>query len=503
MQAYFGCVRSEIVNGSFGILSAILWSPLICAVVICLLPQTQLKAIQSLALLGSGISFLLAWRLLGSFAAASGELQFAETVNWVPELGMTYRLALDGLSLPMVLLTTLITPACVIASLAMSERMKAYFAWFMLLEFGALGVFMAQDWFLFYMFWEITLVPMFFLIGVWGGERRGPASLSFFLYTLGGSVFMLLAIIAAYVNSPGHSFDFAVLTQASSAWSTEFQIMVFAGFLLGVAVKIPAFPLHGWLPLAHVEAPVPVSMFLSAVLLKMGAYGLIRAGVLLPEGIEYFAPILFAVGMINITYGSVMSWRQTDLKAMVAFSSVSHMGFVLLGVSALTVTGLTGAVMQMVTHGIITAGLFLLVGVIYAQAHTRDVTEFSGLSRNMPAYAVLMSLALLASMGLPGLAGFISEFHVLIGVYERFGIYSAIASVGVLVTAAYTFRTITRMFTGSFNPKWEHLKDINVREMMPATVLAVLTVAIGIFPGPLLELIKATVSISAEAFPLP
>lgn len=491
------------MSGSFGILSAILWSPLLCAVFICLLPKTQLRAIQGIALLGSSISFVLAWRLLGSFVTTSGGLQFAETVEWMPELGMTYRLALDGLSLPMVLLTTLITPLCLIASLGMNRQMKAYFAWFMLLEFAVLGVFMAQDWFLFYMFWEITLVPMFFLIGVWGGKRRGPASLSFFLYTLGGSVFMLLAIIAAYVHSPGHSFDFAALMQASSTWSTEFQIMLFAGFLLGVAVKIPAFPLHGWLPLAHVEAPVPVSMFLSAVLLKMGAYGLIRAGVLLPEGIEWFAPILFVVAMINITYGSLMSWRQTDLKAMVAFSSVSHMGFVLLGVSALSVTGFTGAVMQMVTHGVITAGLFLLVGMIYERTRTRDLTEFSGLARNMPVYAVFMSLALLASMGLPGLAGFISEFHALLGAYERFGLYSIFASVGILVTAAYSFRAIARMFTGTFNPQWGHLKDMNARELIPATILAVPTIAIGIFPGPLLDLMKATLSVSVGAFPTP
>ena len=483
-----------------GILSAILWLPAAAALLILLLPKEQLKAIQGVALIGAGISLLLSWSLLGSFDASSPALQFSERLNWVPELGMTYSLGVDGLSLPIVLLTTLITMACLIASLGMTERMKAYFAWFMLLEFAVLGVFMAQDWFLFYMFWEITLVPMFFLIGVWGGERRGPASLSFFLYTLGGSVFMLLGIIAAYVNSPGHTFDFAALTAASSTWSTEFQILVFGGFLLGVAVKIPAFPLHGWLPLAHVEAPVPVSMFLSAVLLKMGAYGLMRAGVLLPEGIEWFAPILFVIGMINITYGSLMSWRQTDLKAMVAFSSVSHMGFVLLGVAALTVTGFTGAVMQMVTHGVITAGLFMFVGVIYERAHTRDVTEFGGLSRNMPMYSVFMSLALLASMGLPGLAGFISEFHALVGAFERFGVWVAVASVGVLVTAAYSLRTIGRMFTGTFNPKWEHLTDMNTREMVPAVVLAVLTVGIGIFPGPLLNLMKATLVQSAAAF---
>ena len=483
-----------------GILSAILWLPAAAALLILLIPKEQIKAIQGVALIGAGISLLLSWSLLGSFDASSAALQFSERLNWVPELGMTYSLGVDGLSLPIVLLTTLITMACLIASLGMTERMKAYFAWFMLLEFAVLGVFMAQDWFLFYMFWEITLVPMFFLIGVWGGERRGPASLSFFLYTLGGSVFMLLGIIAAYVNSPGHTFDFAALTAASSSWSTEFQILVFGGFLLGVAVKIPAFPLHGWLPLAHVEAPVPVSMFLSAVLLKMGAYGLMRAGVLLPAGIEWFAPILFVIGMINITYGSLMSWRQTDLKAMVAFSSVSHMGFVLLGVAALTVTGFTGAVMQMVTHGVITAGLFMFVGVIYERAHTRDVTEFGGLSRNMPMYSVFMSLALLASMGLPGLAGFISEFHALVGAFERFGIWVAVAGVGVLVTAAYSLRTIGRMFTGTFNPKWEHLTDMNTRELVPAVVLAVLTVGIGIFPGPLLNLMKATLVQSAAAF---
>ena len=483
-----------------GTLSTILWVPLIGAIAICLLPKQQLKAIQGVALLCAGISLLLSWGLLGSFDASSAAIQFAEKHAWVPELGMTYSLGVDGLSLPVVLLTTLITLVCLIASLGMTERMKAYFAWFMLLEFAVLGVFMAQDWFLFYMFWEITLVPMFFLIGVWGGERRGPASLSFFLYTLGGSVFMLLGIIAAYVNSPGHTFDFAAMLAASGGWSREFQILVFGGFLLGVAVKIPAFPLHGWLPLAHVEAPVPVSMFLSAVLLKMGAYGLMRAGVLLPIGIEWFAPILFVIAMINITYGSLMSWRQTDLKAMVAFSSVSHMGFVLLGVAALTVTGFTGAVMQMVTHGIITAGLFMFVGVIYERAHTRDVTEFGGLSRNMPMYSVFMSLALLASMGLPGLAGFISEFHALVGAFERFGIWVAVASVGVLVTAAYSLRTIGRMFTGTSNPKWEHLTDMNMRELAPAVVLGAFTVAIGIFPGPLLNLMKATLVHSAAAF---
>lgn len=477
-----------------GILSLIVWLPLLGALAILFMPKDQTRNIQMIALTFSGLSFALACSLLFSFNYTTGGLQFAEHLPWVPEMGMTYSLALDGISLPMVLLTTLITPCCIIASLNMTDRVKAYFAWFMLLETAVLGVFTAQDWFLFYMFWEITLVPMFFLIGVWGGERRGPASLSFFLYTLGGSIFMLLGIVAAYVNSTSHSFDMTVLMQSSAGWNAELQALVFFGFFLGMAVKIPAFPLHGWLPLAHVEAPVPVSMFLSAILLKMGAYGLIRAGVLLPLGLEWFLPILLALGLVNIVYGALMAWRQTDLKAMVAFSSISHMGFVLLGISAMTITGLTGAVMQMVTHGIITAALFFLIGVLYDQARTRDITEFSGLSRQIPYYGVLMSIALLASMGLPGLAGFISEFHAILGAFERWGLYVAIASIGVLVTAAYSLRTIGRMFTGTFDPRWSHLKDITPLQMIAAVPLVFLVVAIGIFPSPALNIVNPTVA---------
>ena len=409
-------------------------------------------------------------------------------------MGMTYSLGIDGLSLPMVLLTTLITVVALIASFGIVERAKAYFAWFMLLEFAVLGVFVSQDWFLFYMFWEITLIPMFFLIGVWGGERRGPASMSFFLYTLSGSVFMLLGIIAAYINTTGHTFGMSEMIIASSGWDRAFQTIVFAGFFLGVAVKIPAFPLHGWLPMAHVEAPVPVSMFLSAVLLKMGGYGLIRAAGMLPEGVQAAVPIMFALGMINIVYGALMAWRQSDLKAMVAYSSISHMGFVIVGLATLTVTGLVGAVMQMFTHGIITALLFLLVGVFYDRSHTRDVAELGGLSRQVPMYSTLLAVGMLASMGLPGLAGFISEFHVLLGGYQSFGLYIAIASIGILVTAAYTLNVVGLLFTGQVNPKWSVIPDIGSRELAAALPLAALTVAIGIFPGPALKLVNATIT---------
>lgn len=476
-----------------GLLSLTIWVPLLGALAILFVPKEQTRPIQMIGLISSGLSFVLSCFMATKFDMASGKLQFVENLQWVPEMGMTYSVGLDGISLPMILLTTLITPACIIASLGMTDRIKAYFGWFLLLETAVLGVFSAQDWFLFYMFWEITLVPMFFLIGVWGGERKAAASLSFFLYTLGGSIFMLLGIIAAYVNSPSHSFDMTVLMQSSGSWSVQLQAVMFLGFFLGMAVKIPAFPLHGWLPLAHVEAPVPVSMFLSAILLKMGAYGLIRAGVLLPLGLEWFLPILLVLGLINIIYGALMAWRQTDLKAMVAFSSISHMGFVLLGIAALTVTGFTGAVMQMVTHGIITAALFFLIGVLYEQAHTRDIGDFGGLSRQIPRYGVMMSIALLASMGLPGLAGFISEFHAILGAFERWGLYVAIASIGLLVTAAYSLRTIGRMFTGALDPRWSHLQDISGRQMMAVAPLIFLIVAIGVFPSPALNLINPTV----------
>jgi NADH-quinone oxidoreductase subunit M len=483
-----------------GILSIITWVPIAGLLLIMLLPRQQVRMIQTVAFFCAVAAFALSWSLLFSFDRSSPALQFVERYEWVPEMGMTYHLGVDGLSFPMVLLTTLLTLAAVIASLGITERVKGFMAWFMLLEFAMIGVFVAQDWFLFYMFWEITLIPMFFLIGVWGSEGRGPASMSFFLYTLTGSVFMLLGIIAAYQSSPVHTFDMVELAKANAGWSRDFEIVVFLAFFLGFAVKIPVFPVHGWLPLAHVEAPVPCSMILSGILLKMGAYGLLRLSALLPEGLESFLPFLFALGLINIVYGALMAWRQTDLKAMVAFSSISHMGFVVLGIAGLTLTGFLGAVFQMFAHGIVTGALFLLVGVIYDRTHTREAPNFGGLSQVMPVYAVIMSLALLASMGLPGLAGFIGEFHSLVGAFERWGLYVIIACVGILITAAYSLRAIGQMFMGQFNARWQGLTDMSGRELVAVIPLAVLMVALGLFPGLGLTLMNATLSQMVGAF---
>lgn len=477
-----------------GILSSILWIPFLGMLAILFVPRQAVAAIRGIAVLCAAASFALSWNLFRSFDQTTAALQFVERLQWVPEMGMTYTLGVDGLALPMVLLTTLLSLVAVVASFSIVERVKGYFAWFLLLEFAILGVFMAQDWFLFYMFYEITLIPMFFLIGIWGGKERAPAGMSFFLYTLGGSVFMLLGIIAAYLATPTHTFDMVEMMKANVTWSSDFQKIVFLAFFIGVAVKIPVFPLHGWLPLAHVEAPVPVSMMLSGVLLKMGAYGLMRISGLFPQGMEWFIPVLLAVGLINIVYGSLMAWKQTDLKAMVAFSSVSHMGFVLLGVAGLTVTGFTGALMQMFTHGVITAALFFMVGAIYERTHTREVTEFGGLGRRMPIFAVLMSLSLLASMGLPGLAGFISEFHALVGAFDRWKFWVILALVGVLITAAYSLRTIGKMFMGPFNSRWEDLKDLSPREIIVMAPLVFLMVGMGLFPSTALNMMNATLT---------
>ena len=475
-----------------GILSIILWLPLLGALLVMAVPRQHMRPIQALALAATAAPFVLAWGLLSSFDRSTSALQFVERMPWVPELGMTYALGIDGLSFPMLLLTTLMALVAVVASFGVRDNVKGYFGWLLFLETAMLGVFLVQDWFLFYMFYEITLIPMFFLIGIWGGLNRAKASMSFFLYTLAGSVLMLLGIIAVYLNNPAHNFDMLALAQAHSGWSAEFKMLVFGAFLIGLGVKIPAFPLHGWLPLAHVEAPIPVSVLLSAVLLKMGAYGLLRVTNMLPEGLDAFATLLFVLGLINIVYGALMAWRQTDLKAMVAFSSISHMGFVLIGVSTQSVTGFSGVVMQMFTHGIIVGALFLLVGMLYERAHTREIGDFSGLSRRVPVYSAVMALTLLASMGLPGLAGFISEFHVLVAAFDRWGLWVVIALVGVLITAAYTLRTIGSMFMGDFDARWAKLPDLGAREVLTLTPLVLLMVGLGVFPGAVLNLVTST-----------
>lgn len=476
-----------------GLLSLILLVPLIGAAAVFFLPNTQGALIRNVALGASGISLLLSLYVAMSFDTSAIGMQFVERMEWVPEMGMTYALGVDGLAVSMVVLTTIISFCCLLASKDTIRNAKGYFIWFLMLQSAVVGVFCALDWFLFFMFWEFTLIPMFFLIGIWGGPQRDTASISFFLYTLSGSVAMLIAIVAIFTTVPGHSFDMAVLAEAGKGLPVETQALLFLGFLIGLGVKMPIFPMHGWLPLAHVQAPVPASMFLSAVMLKMGAYGLFRVGVTLPAGLEWFVPILFALGVISLVYGALLALRQTDLKAMVAYSSVSHMGFVVIGLAAIGVAGFTGAIMQMIAHGFVSAALFFLVGVLYERTGTRDLTALGGMGRQVPKLALATSLTLLAAMGLPGFAGFVAEFHVIVGAFDSFGMAVLLISAGVLLTAAYSLKVIAKLFTGRPNPRLAAIGDLSLSESATAVPLVGLLLALGLVPGIALVFINPTI----------
>lgn len=485
-------------------LSLILWVPFFGAVLVSLLPTAQHRFIRGLALFHAGLALILAWSLLARFDRSTAAIQFAEQVVWSSTIGVSYALGVDGLSLPMVLLSTLLVPVALLASDGVRTGVKGYHAWLLTLEFAMLGVFMARDWTLFFMFWELTLIPLFFLIDLWGGEKRHAASLNFVLYTMGGAIFILIGIIVVYRLTPTQSFAMAAIAQAAAALPREEQIWLLLAFLVGFGVKIPLFPLHGWLPLAHVEAPSPVSILLSGVLLKMGAYGLLRVAPMLPEAILALQPLLAGIALVSILYGGLLAWRQSDLKAMIAYSSVSHMGVVVLGISALNETGLLGASLQMVAHGLIAGALFLLIGLLYERTHTRQVADYGALARVTPGFTLFVTLALLAGMGIPGLFGFVAELHVLIGGFERWGWLMLLASLGVLVSAAYAVRTLGQLFAGPPRPELAKPQDLQPREWIAAVPLAAGLLVLGLKPAPVIALMSATVAnVSAILTKLP
>lgn len=431
-----------------GILSLLLWTPATGVLLLALTPSQHIQIIRYIAQLFSAIAFLLVCWLLHLYDTHDAQLQFNEYFPLNPRLGSAYALGIDGLSLPMLVLATLLTSIALLASLTISSSVKAYHISLLLLEFGMLGVFLAQDWALFYIFWEITLIPLFFLIGRWGGKRRHTASLNFVLYTMGGSIFMLMSLLAISQYDLEHGGSLmSSMHQAAQDMPRFEQVLVLLGFVIGFGVKMPIFPLHGWLPLAHVEAPSPISILLSGILLKMGAYGLIRAVAMLPEAAKLLQPYLIFIGLFGMFYGGLLAWRQSDLKAMIAYSSVSHMGIVLLGIATLNETGLTGAVMQMSAHGLIAGALFLLVGLLYERTHTRNIQDYSSLIKVMPRFAVFMTLTLLAATGLPGSVGFIAELHTLIGGFSAMSNLGwslglmIFFSVSILIGAAYAIRT--------------------------------------------------------------
>jgi NADH-quinone oxidoreductase subunit M len=475
------------------ILSLILWTPAVAALLITLIPDDRHQPIRGVALAGIIGALVPAWCLLFGFSTNTAAAQFVESRPWNPELGSFYALGVDGFSLPMLLLATLLTLVAALASFSLKERVKGYHVCLLILESGMLGVFMAQDWVLFYVFWEMTLIPLFFLIDQWGGTRRHTASLNFVLYTMGGSVFMLIALLMVYSASPEHSTAMADMAEAAAGLPRDRQVLVFLGLLIGFGVKMPVFPLHGWLPLAHVEAPSPISILLSGVLLKMGAYGLLRAAGMLPLAVAALQPLLAGLALLSMVYGGLLAWRQTDLKAMIAYSSVSHMGVILFGISTMNATGLSGAVLQMSAHGLVAAALFLAIGLLYERTHTREIADYSSLVSVTPRFAAFTSLALLAAMGLPGTASFIAELHALVGGFERWGWWVLGLAAGVLLSAAYALRTLGRLFTGPVSANMHDLADLGGLELAAAGLLGFGVVALGVAPAPVLNLIEASV----------
>jgi NADH-quinone oxidoreductase subunit M len=476
------------------ILSFIVFFPLAGLLVLLFLPGRRTGLIRAAANVFAGLELLAALALLLRFQAGAEGMQFAERASWIKALNVQYRLGLDGISLLMILLTALLTFLAVLSSWsAVKTRTKEYYVFLLLLEVGMMGVFTALDLILFYVFWEVVLVPMYFLIGIWGGERRLYAAIKFFLYTLFGSVLMLVGILV--VSSRAHTFDMTTLAGAGSLMPAALQGWVFLAFFIGFAVKVPMVPFHTWLPDAHVEAPTAGSVILAGVLLKMGAYGFLRIALpFFPEAARRYAPLVAVLSLVAIVYGALVSLMQKDMKKLIAYSSVSHMGFVTLGIFALTPLAMKGAVLQMVNHGISTGALFLAVGVLYERRHTRLIAEFGGLSARLPIYAALFLIVTLSSIGLPGLNGFVGEFMILMGVFSVSWVWTAVAATGIILGAAYMLWLYQRTMFGRLdNPANESLKDLTLRELAVFLPLVLLAFGIGIYPKPFLAVLDKPV----------
>lgn len=478
-----------------GILSILLWTPAMGVLLVALIPGRNARVIRYVANLFTTLAFLLTCWLVTIYNQHDANLQFNEYFPLNPNLGSAYALGIDGLSMPMLVLATLLTSIALLASFNISSDVKGYHICILLLEFGMLGVFLARDWALFYIFWELTLIPVFFLIDRWGGKRRHAASLNFVLYTMGGSIFMLLSLLAISQYDLEHGGSLMTsMHQAAQDMPRYEQVLVLLGFVIGFGVKMPIFPLHGWLPLAHVEAPSPISILLSGILLKMGAYGLIRAVVMLPEAAQLLQSLLVFLALFSMLYGGLLAWRQSDLKAMIAYSSVSHMGIVLLGIATLNEAGITGAVLQMTAHGLIAGALFLLVGLLYERTHTRNIQDYSSLVQVMPRFALFMTLTLLAAMGLPGSVGFVAELHAIIGGFQQWGGLMVFFSLSILISAAYAIRTISLLFTGPVKPQMQQIEDLRSPELLAAGILVAGIVLFGLLPATLIDLSSATIT---------
>ena len=484
------------------LLTLITFLPAAGAVIIMLfMKKEQTKAIKGFATAVAVLDFLISLPLWFQFDQSEAGFQFVEKVSWIPTIGVSYFVGIDGISVLLVLLTTLTMIVGVVCSYtAIEEREKEYYVCLLLLATGMLGTFIALDIFLFYVFFEVTLVPMYFLIGVWGGPRKLYAAIKFFLYTLFGSVLMLLGILAFYfanlkLGTGTLTFDLVELYGVGPKIPLSLQIWIFLAFFIGFAIKVPMFPFHTWLPDAHVEAPTAGSVILAGILLKMGTYGFVRFALpLLPQASQVFVPFMVLLSIIGIIYGALVAMAQTDIKKLVAYSSVSHLGFVMLGIFALNDQGVLGGQLQMINHGISTGALFLLVGVVYERRHTRLISDYGGLSKVVPVYTVLFAITMLSSIGLPGLNGFVGEFLILIGAFKKSYVYAAFAVIGIVLGAAYMLWLFQRVFFGNLdNPENEKLTDCNTREVLYLLPLIILMFWIGLYPKPFLGRMEASV----------
>jgi NADH-quinone oxidoreductase subunit M len=480
------------INGLIGLIAL----PLVGFVILLFIPSEAKKALRWVALLTSLATFVVALGVLAQFQVGNPNLQMVVRQPWVRigDVTIEFYLGVDGLSLMMVLLTAFLTPIAILSTWsAVEERVKGFMLFFLLLESGMLGVFLALDLVLFYIFWEFTLVPMIFLIGVWGGERRVYAAVKFFLFTMVGSVLMLLGIL--YLGLQTRTFAWDALLQQRGVFAAA-QLWLFLAFGLAFAIKVPMFPLHTWLPDAHVEAPTAGSVILAGVLLKMGAYGFLRFNLpLFPQATLQLAPWMAGLAVVGILYGAAVAYAQQDVKKLVAYSSVSHLGFVMLGTFALTAQGLAGAVLQMVNHGLSTGALFLIVGMLYERRHTRQMSAFGGIWKIMPVLGALSLVVTLSSLGLPGLNGFVGEFTILLGAFRSTVLgspwFAGVATVGVILAAVYLLTMFEKVFLGPVRHEENRtLPDLNAREVLTLVPILVLIFWIGLYPQPFLNLIN-------------
>jgi NADH-quinone oxidoreductase subunit M len=479
-------------------LSIILFTPLVGALILLLVDKRNENLIRWIANIVAFAGFVISVPLWFWYNPSNADFQFVERASWIPSVGADYYLGVDGLSTLLILLTTMMGSIAVLSSwTAITERVKEYYIFLLVLQTGMLGAFMSLDFLLFFLFWEVMLVPMYFLIGIWGSANRLYSAIKFFLYTLVGSVVMLLGILAIYFyhHSATGVYSFDITEFHKLALPYNLQWWVFLAFFLGFAIKVPMFPFHTWLPDAHTDAPTAGSVILAAVLLKMGTYGFLRFSLpILPDATRTFVPMVALLSIIGIVYGALVALAQKDWKRLVAYSSVSHMGLVMLGMFALNPVGITGSMVQQLNHGISTGALFLIVGIVYERRHTREISEYGGLSKVMPVYAAIFLVMTLSSIGLPALNGFIGEFLILLGVFVASKVWALFAASGVVLGAAYMLYLYQRTMFGKIeNPKNEALPDLNHREFATFAPLLILAVWMGLFPSPFIRRLDTSV----------